>query len=104
MITHSDWDSDCGWYDLVFIWLGVIMFCPDLILTWINEEMNGKFGWWHVIWLEIISVATIIVGMILLKPIYPKLSWWNPMIFVGSIALLRGIMRLAKDFIDFDDS
>jgi hypothetical protein len=92
-----------GWYDIIFIGIGVIMFFPDLILEWIGEGTGRLFSWRHIVWLEIIAIVSIVIGMMLLMPSYPMLTWWNPIAFIGGIAILRTIKWLVDDMVEPND-
>ena len=76
---------------------------PDKVLDWIGERTGRAFSWRHVVWLEVVAIGLMIIAMTLLMPVYPKLQWWYPLLFVGMLALIRGIMWLVIEMLGFHD-
>ena len=91
------------WYDLVIVALAAVIVYPDKVLDWIGERTGRFFGWRHVVLVELIAVALMFATMALLMPAYPRLQWWDPLLFVGVLGLLRAIMWCVTKFFGFDD-
>ena len=91
------------WYDFVLIGLAAAIVYPDRILEWLSERTGRVLGWLHLILIEVAAIGFMIVAMMLLMPVYPKLAWWHPMLYVGLLALIRIIMWLVTKMFGFDD-
>ena len=92
-----------NWYDIVLIGLAAAIVYPDRILEWLSERTGRALGWLHLILIEVVAIMLMVVVMVLLMPVYPKLEWWHPMFYVGSLALIRFIMWLVTQMFGFDD-
>jgi len=91
------------WYDIIIVGLAAVIVYPDKVLDWIGERTGRVFGWRHVVLIEVVAVALMVVSMALLMPAYPRLDWWYPLLFVGMLALLRGIMWFIAELFGFRD-
>ena len=49
-------------------------------------------------------VGLMLIAMTLLMPVYPKLKWWFPLVFIGVLALFRGALWLVRELFGFHDS
>jgi hypothetical protein len=92
-----------NWYDLIFIGLAAMAVYPDKVLDWASGITGKKFGWRHLIALELIILGLLTLTMHLLMPHYPKLQWWYPLIFIGILTLVRGIQTLVVGMFGFGD-
>ena len=81
--AHSE-----SWYYWMFLGLAVLIIFPDEAL----DNAGLTFDWRHLIWLEVILISMIIVAMVVLKRFYPDLRWYLPLIAIGFVALIRGIL------------
>jgi len=91
------------WYDFIFIALAAAMVYPDRVLLYIGESTGWAVGWRHVVMLEVVVVNLLLVAMEWLQPIYPELSWWYPLVCVGGLAVVRGLMWLVTDMANLGD-
>ena len=78
-------------YDIVLLVLAAAMVYPDKVLEWLSERMGRVFGWFHVAVLEGIAITLMGVTMRVLMPMYPRLEWWHPVLYVGMLASIRVI-------------
>ena len=90
-------------YDFVFLAVAGAIVFPDKVLEWVSDRTGKIFGWWHLIALDLLAVGTMIVATVILLPVYPKLNWWEPLIFVGVLAATRLGVWLAVKLFGFDD-
>ena len=91
------------WYDIILIGLAAAIVYPDKILEWVSERTGRALGWLHLILIEVVAIILMIVAMVLLMPLYPKLAWWHPMLYVGLLAMVRVIMAFVTSLFGFDD-
>jgi hypothetical protein len=80
--------SHATWYAWMFLGLAFVVIFPDELL----ENIRLTFTWRHLIWLEGICLGIIVVAVIVLKQFYPEFRWFFPLIPVGVLALIRGIL------------
>ena len=80
-----------NWYDIVLVALAAAIVYPDKVLDWLSERTGRAFGWFHVVVLEVVAIALMGVTMLVLMPMYPKLEWWHPVLYVGMLASIRVI-------------
>ena len=92
-----------NWYDVIIVALAVVIVYPDKVLDWIGERTGYAFDWRHILVLEGITVGLMMAAMALLMPMYPRLHWWEPLLFTGFFALLRFFMWCVARLFDFDD-
>ena len=91
------------WYDFILIGLAAAIVYPDKILEWVSERTGKSYGLLALLVVEAIAISLTIVAMVLLMPAYPKLLWWQPLLFVGCVALFRVLMWLVMQMFGFDD-
>lgn len=91
------------WYDFIIAGLAAVIVYPDEVLDWIGDRTGQAFNWGHVLLLEGIAIALMFVVMALLMPVYPRLHWWQPLLFIGFFALMRFIMWCIARLFGFDD-
>jgi hypothetical protein len=91
------------WYDIVLFGLAAAIVYPDKILEWLSERTGRALGWLHLILIEVIAIVLMIVAMVLLMPVYPKLEWWHPALYVGMLAAVRAVMWCVSQMFGFDD-
>jgi inner membrane protein involved in colicin E2 resistance len=92
------------WYDIIIVGLAAVIVYPDKVLDWIGEHTGRVFGWRHVVLVEAVAITLMFVAMALLMPAYPRLQWWHPLVFIGILALFRGIMWFIIELFGFRDS
>jgi hypothetical protein len=80
-----------NWYDIALVALAAAIVYPDKVLEWLSERTGCAFGWFHVVVLEVVAIALMGVTMLGLMPMYPKLEWWHPVMYVGMLASIRVI-------------
>src|SRR4051812_43879095 len=95
--------SRIAWYDILLIGLAAAIVYPDKCLDWIGERTGRAFGLRHVVFLQVVAFGLLIIAMILLMPVYPKLHWWHPLVFVGMLGLFRVIARFITALFGFED-
>jgi hypothetical protein len=76
------------WYGWMFLGLAIVIIFPDEAL----ENVRLGFTWRNLIWLEVIFIGIILVAMIALKRDYPDLRWFFPLIPLGFVTAIRGII------------
>jgi hypothetical protein len=91
------------WYDIIIVGLAAVIVYPDRLLDWIGERTGRAFGWWHVVLLEVVAASLMFLSMALLMPVYPRLEWWYPVLFVGVLGLLRAAMWFVSELFGFHD-
>jgi len=91
-----------SWYGWIFLGFAFLIIFPDEALDNIGERTGWAFDWRHVVWLETILIGLIIVAMILLKQVYPELRWFLPLIAIGFVAFIRGIVWFINRSVDDD--
>jgi len=91
------------WYDIVLLGLAAAIVYPDKILEWLSEHTGRALGWLHLILIEAAAITLMVVAMVLLMPVYPKLEWWHPLLYIGILALFRTIMWCVTQMFGFDD-
>jgi hypothetical protein len=87
-----------SWYGWMFLGLAVLIIFPDEAL----DSIRLTFDWRHLIWLEVVLISIIIVAMIILKRFYPELRWFLPLIAIGFVAVIRGIILFINRSVDDD--
>ncbi len=92
-----------NWYDIIIGGLAAVIVYPDKVLDWIGERTDREFGWPYVVLLEAVAIALMFVAMALLMPAYPRLEWWNPLLFVGILATIRAITWFVDEWFGFRD-
>lgn len=92
-----------NWYDIVLVALAAAIVYPDKVLEWMSERTGRAFGWFHVVVLEVVAIALMGVTMLGLMPMYPKLEWWHPVLYVGMLASIRVITRWVTRLFGFND-
>lgn len=92
-----------AWYDFVLIGIAALIVYPDKVLEWAGERTGRSFGWLHLILLEVIAIALMIGATLWLMPMYPKLEWWRPLLFVGMVAAFRVVLWAVTRMFGFDD-
>lgn len=91
------------WYNLIFLGLAFVIVFPREVLEWIGDRTNRIYGLRHVVLLEVVAVS-LMVGMTkLLMPMYPQLHWWQPLVFIGALGVLRAIKWFVAWLCDFDE-
>jgi len=78
------------WYGWMFLGFAVVIMFPDEAL----ENVRLGFTSRNLIWLEVIFIGISLVAMIVLKRYYPNLRWFYPLIPLGFVAVIRGIIWL----------
>jgi hypothetical protein len=77
--------------------VAILIIFPDEALETIRLEYN----WRHLLWLELILIASTTVAVVILKRYYPNLRWFYPLMPLALAAigrlLLRMINRAADD-------
>ena len=91
------------WYDIVLAVLTAAIVYPDKIFEWWGERTGRALGWLHLILIKAVAIALMIVAMVLLMPVYPKLTWWFPLLGVGMVAMMRAIMWWVRRMFGVDD-
>jgi hypothetical protein len=81
--------SRYNWYDLILLALAGAIIYPDRVLVWIGEQRDRSFARWQIFLLEPVAIGLMISAMFLLMPICPRLDWWQPVIYVGVLGLVR---------------
>ncbi|HVU08139.1 MAG TPA: hypothetical protein VHG89_06315 [Verrucomicrobiae bacterium] len=76
------------WYDWMFLGLAIVIIFPDEALDNVGLILN----WHNLIWLEVIFIGIVITAVIILKRFYPELHWFLPLIAIGLVAFIRGII------------
>jgi hypothetical protein len=76
------------WYGWMFLGLAIVIMFPDEAL----ENVRLDFTWRKLIWLEVIFIGISLVAMIVLKRYYANLRWFYPLISLGFVAAIRGII------------
>ena len=84
----------------MFVGFAILVIFPDKALDDIGERTGRAFGRRHLVWFEIILIGLIIVAMIILKRFYPELRWFLPLIPIGFLALIRGIIWISNRSVD----
>jgi hypothetical protein len=84
------------WYGWMFLGLAIVIMFPEEAL----ENVRLGFTWGKLIWLEVVFIGISVVAMIVLKRYYPNLRWFYPLIPLGFVAAIRGIIW----FIDRSDN
>jgi len=102
-MTISTHRGRVDWYDIIIFALAGAIVYPDKILEWLSDKTGKVFGWWHLIFLELVAIGSLIVVMLLLLPSYPKLDWWEPVLFVGLLAAIRIGVWVAMQIFGLDD-
>ncbi len=74
----------------MFLGVAVLIIFPDEAL----ESLRLEYNWRHLIWLEVILVASGIIAMIMLRPHYPNLRWFYPLIPLALVAITRVFIRM----------
>jgi hypothetical protein len=91
------------WYDFVIGAIALAIVYPDVVLGWLSERTGKAYGWLHLMGFEIIAVAVMTGTMMALMPHYPKLTWWQPLLFVGMVTAFRFLMWVVVKIFGFDD-
>jgi hypothetical protein len=91
------------WYDIIIVGLAAVLVYPDRARVWIGERAGKMLSRWHVVLLEVVAVAMMILAMSLLMPAYPRLQWWDPLLPVGMWSLFRGVTWFVRDLFGFRD-
>lgn len=91
------------WYDLVLFAFAAVIVYPDEVLDWLGARFGWHCGWRHVVALEAVACASVAIFVVLLQPVYPKLPWWEPLLMVGMLALLRLGMWCVRRAFGFED-
>jgi hypothetical protein len=91
------------WYDFIIVGLAAVIVYPDKVLDWIGDRTGGVFGFRHVVYIEVVAIGLMFVVMTLLMPVYPKLEWWYPLLYVGLLGLFRFFMSIVIGMFGFDD-
>lgn len=76
------------WYGWMFLGLACVIIFPDAA----PENVRLGFTWRNPIWLEVIFIGILLVAVIILKRFYPDLRWFFPLIPLGFVAVIRGII------------
>ncbi len=92
-----------NWYDIVLVALAAAIVYPDKVLEWLSERTGRAFGWFHVVVLEVVAITSMGVTMLWLMPMYPKLEWWHPVMYVGMLASIRAITGCVTRMFGFND-
>ena len=79
-------------YELVIIALAGAILYPDKILRWQPEKTGKIFTWRRLILLELAAIGLLVLAMYVMLPIYPKLVWWEPLFYVGLLAVIRALV------------
>ena len=87
------------WYDLILLCLAGMIIYPDKVLIWLGAQRGRPFARWQVILVEPIAIGLLVVTMLLLMPIYPRLDWWDSLIYVGALGLARFIYWFGEAFV-----
>jgi hypothetical protein len=90
--------NHASWYAWMFLGFAVLIIFPDEAL----DNIGWTFDWRHLIWLEVVLITIIIVTMIILKRFYPELHWFLPLIAIGFVAVIRGIIWFVNRSADDD--
>ncbi len=91
------------WYQYAFLGLAIFIVCP----VWCLSEL-GRFeiSWKNVIRLEAIALSAMLISTVLLRRVYPTLTWHNPVFAILFVAVARffiwGIYQLFKGEIGDD--
>ena len=92
-----------NWYDIALVALAAAIVYPDKVLEGLSERTGRVFGWFHVMVLEGIAITSMCVTMLVLMPMYPRLEWWHPVLYVGMLASIRVITVCVTRFLGFHD-
>ena len=92
-----------NWYDIALVALAAAIVYPDKVLEWLSERTGRAFAWFHVVVLEVVAITLMGVTMLVLMPMYPKLEWWHPVLYVGMLASIRVITVCVTRFLGFHD-
>jgi hypothetical protein len=84
------------WDEIFILYLSCVIVYSDKILERLSSKTSKRLGWWHLIWIESAAIGLLVLAMYVMIPIYQKLVWWEPLYYVGLLAVIR-IM------IDFSD-
>ena len=98
-IGRSSWN----WYDFFIFALAAIVVYPDKLLDWLGERTGQVFGWRHVALLKVFAIGSMIALMMLLLSADPSLRWWQPLIAVSALAVVRGIQWVAGRLLGLND-
>jgi hypothetical protein len=80
------------WFDLIMFGIAAAAVFPEMVLGKISERTGKEFGWWHVLSLEIIIVIFVTISMTVLMRFYAELRLYYPLLFVGIVIVMRGVM------------
>ena len=89
------------WYDFLLLGLAAVVVYPDKVAEWIAEWTGWSLGVRHLIYVEIVALGLIVLAMSLLMPAYPNLHWWQPLVWIGFLGVVRLIVRLFTGFLGF---
>jgi hypothetical protein len=89
-----------SWYGWMFLGFAFLIIFPDEALDGIGERTGWAFDRRDVIWFEVILIGLSIVAMILLKRFYPELRWFLPLIAIGFVTLIRGVVFFINRSVD----
>ena len=90
-------------YNVVLFPLAFAAVHPDRVAEWIAERFGEPCNWLHAIGAEILILALTVLAMCWLMPSYPKLEWWLPLLYIGLLAVFRGLKRFVIDLFGFGD-
>ena len=77
------------WQNLVLLGLASAIVYPDQLLLWIGQQTGRKFEVWAIIVVEMVAVPLIAIATKLLMTFYPAIDWWDMLICLGTVGLLR---------------
>jgi hypothetical protein len=62
---------------------------PNEVLRWVGARTGWVFARRHLILYEAAAVILMLTATLLLMPFSPLLDWWDPVIYVGVVGLVR---------------
>ena len=91
------------WYDCLLIALAAAIIFPDEIVERLSRIYGRVLGTPTLVAVVLVGVVAMIVTTAALLPLYPRLSWWHPVLYVGTLAFCRIGMWCVSSFFGFDD-
>jgi hypothetical protein len=91
------------WYDLILMPLAAVAIFPDKFLDWVGARTGWCFESWHLLIVEAVVVAALVVATALLMPSNPGLHWWYPFVLIAVVGIARVLMHLVERLCGFGD-
>lgn len=91
------------WYDFLLLGLAALIVYPDKVLEWLSALTGRALGWGTLLIIEAVAITLLIGAMVWLMPLYPKLTWGQPLLYIGMVALFRVLLWGITRMFGFDD-